>query len=206
MTKTYLTFEEKVQDGVFTVECLKHMKTQFQEQLDTGKVLSANTGAMKAKIRTIDQYIKQREGKTPAELVPKSGEMIATTNKVIALDVQPVLTRDNSVTDEDVARKFLQVKESARSRGIEFGLNLTTVRNLMKAKRCAYTGLPYDYSDPQKSPSFDRKDYKKGYIKGNVVSCRKDVNELKNVLIEHPASVFKDNIQLLSKVVKAWGN
>lgn len=102
------------------------------------------------------------------------------------------------------ARKFLQVKESARSRGIEFSLNLTTVRNLMKAKRCAYTGLPYDFTDSNKSPSFDRKDYKLGYVKGNVVSCRKDVNDLKNVLIEHPVSVFKDNIQLLLKTVKAW--
>lgn len=41
-------------------------------------------------------------------------------------------------------------------------------------------------------------------MKGNVVSCMKCVNDLKNVLIEHPASVFKGNPELLLRAVSQW--
>lgn len=199
-----LTFEEKVNTGVFSIKNLQDMIKEFQGQLDSGET-RGNRAAVKERIVIMKDYLHKHHSNPVAETKPSPKQQALTTRKTITLNTSSkAITRDKGVTDEDVARKFLQVKDSAKERGIDFTLNLTTVRNLMNAKKCNYTGLPYDYSDPQKMPSFDRIDYSKGYIKGNVVSCRKDVNDLKNVLIEHPVSVFKDNPKLLQKVVNKW--
>ena len=161
---------------------------------------------LRAKIKVIKDYL-HKLCSTPTS--PKTDDTLGSkthtaSSKTITLNTGKKITYDRSVTDADVARKFLQVEESARKRGIEFSLNLTTVKNLMKAKKCKYTGWDYDYADPERSPTFDRVDHNKGYIKGNVVSCMKCINDLKSILIEHPISVFKDNPALLVKVVEQW--
>ena len=183
---------------------LHAMVKQFQEQLDSGIVV--NKGDLREKIDFVKEHLHVLCS-TPVS--PKTDNTLGdkthtTSRKIITLNTDKKITHDRSVTDADVARKFLQVEESARKRGIEFSLNLTTVKNLMKAKKCKYTGLTYDYTDPERSPSFDRLDCNLGYVKGNVVSCMKCVNDLKNVLIEHPASVFKGNPELLLKAVSQW--
>jgi hypothetical protein len=129
---------------------------------------------------------------------------IKTTSDTIQLDINKYDLPEivpNDTSDFAVACKYIQVSKSASSRGIEFNLTLNDVKMIMKKKKCYYTGIMFDYSNPEKSLTFDRLDSKKGYVKGNVVACRKDVNELKNILIEHKASVFKDNAKLLKKVV-----
>ena len=199
-----LTFKEKVESGMFRTAELHAMVKQFQEQLDSGIVV--NKSDLREKIDFVKEYLHVLCS-TPVS--PKTDNALGnkthtSSSKTIILNTDKKITHDRSVTDADVARKFLQVEESARKRGIEFSLNLTTVKNLMKAKKCKYTGLTYDYTDPERSPSFDRLDCNLGYIKGNVVSCMKCVNDLKNVLIEHPASEFKDNPALLLKAVEQW--
>lgn len=199
-----LTFKEKVESGMFRTAELQAMVKQFQEQLDSGFVV--NKGALREKIDFVKEHLHILCS-TPVS--PKTDDTLGskthtTSSKTIILNTDKKITHDRSVTDADVARKFLQVEESARKRGIEFKLNLTTVKNLMKAKKCKYTGLAYDYTDPERSPSFDRLDCNLGYVKGNVVSCMKCVNDLKNVLIEHPSSVFKGNPSLLLKAVEQW--
>jgi hypothetical protein len=199
-----LTFKEKVESGMFRTAELHAMVKQFQEQLDSGIVV--NKGDLREKIDFVKDHLHTLCS-TPVS--PKTDDTLGNkthtaSSKTIILNTGKKITHDRSVTDADVARKFLQVEESARKRGIEFSLNLTTVKNLMKAKKCKYTGLVYDYTDPERSPTFDRLDHNKGYVKGNVVSCMKCTNDLKNILIEHPASVFKDNPSLLLKAVEQW--
>lgn len=87
------------------------------------------------------------------------------------------------VTDADVARKYLQLKHNAELRGHDFNLKLTSVRNLLKATKCAFTGKEITYDNI----SIDRVDPTKGYIIGNVVMCDKEFNLMKGRLT--PADV-----------------
>ena len=195
-TAVKLTFAEKLQAGDFNVKYLNDLKLDLETQLSNGVIKSSGVISAKQKINLIKDYLTTKIIHTPVE----------TTKKTITLNNnRPKLVGSGKVIDdEDVARKYLFTKEGAKSRGIEFTLGLTSVKNLLKAKKCYYTGLPFDHTDPEGSLTFDRVDYKKGYVKGNVVACRKSVNDLKNVLIEHPVSVFKDNPALLLKAVGKW--
>lgn len=201
-----LTFKEKVESGQFDIKTLNSMILQFEDQIHDKQVKATNIPELNSKIRVIKDYLRTlcSTPVSPKTDTSMGNKTHTSSSKTIILNTDKKITHDRSVTDADVARKFLQVEESARKRGIEFSLNLTTVKNLMKAKKCKYTGWDYDYSDPERMPSFDRLDYRKGYIKGNVVSCMKCVNDLKNILIENPVSVFKDNPALLLKAVEQW--
>jgi hypothetical protein len=206
VVKEKLTFKEKVESGQFDVKTLNAMIIQFENQIYDNQVRADNKPELRAKIRVIREYLHTL---CPAPFKPNENGLLDkkthTANaKTITLHTEKKITHDRSVTDADVARKFLQVEESARKRGIEFSLNLTTVKNLMKAKKCKYTGLVYDYTDPERSPSFDRVDCNLGYVKGNVVSCMTGVNSLKNILLEHEASFFKGDVDLLIKCVMSW--
>lgn len=101
------------------------------------------------------------------------------------------------VPDIAVANKFILLRKSAKKRGIEFNLSLTSVRNLLNAKRCYYTGTPLvrgDDSIPANRFSVDRKDASKGYIKGNVVACTEEFNHRKS-------NLTADDIKILYKKV-----
>lgn len=195
VVKEKLTFEEKVNAGEYNVKYLTSLKSDLKAQLGSG-IIKANTKAAQDKIKVIDRWLSSQMTTLPVETTRKTITLNNTRPKVIG--------SGKVIDDEDVARKFLHTKDGAKSRGIEFSLNLVSVKNLLKAKKCFYTGLPFDHTDPEASLTFDRLDYKKGYVKGNVVACRKSVNDLKNVLIEHPVSVFKDNPELLLKAVEKW--
>ena len=75
-----------------------------------------------------------------------------------------------TLNDLAVARKLVNLSNSAKSRGKEFNLNLTSIRNLMKAKHCYYTGVKLTNSNR----TIDRVDNDKGYVIGNVVACCED--------------------------------
>ena len=201
-----LTFKEKVESGQFDTKTMNSMIRQFQDQIHDNQVKVGNKSELRSKIELLKAQL-HKLCTTPFS--PKTDDTLGDkthtcSSKTIILNTDKKITHDRSVTDADVARKFLQVEESARKRGIDFSLNLTTVKNLMKAKKCKYTGLAYDYTDPERSPSFDRVDHNKGYVKGNVVSCMTGVNSLKNVLLEHNASFFKGDVDLLIKCVTSW--
>lgn len=99
--------------------------------------------------------------------------------------------------DERTARKFLQLKQSADSRGIEFDLTLTGVRNLLNAKRCKYTGvkLTHETNNPRQL-TVDRVDNTKGYVTGNVVACARSFNLRKGELT-------LDDLAAIQKVVNS---
>lgn len=79
------------------------------------------------------------------------------------------------MTDLQIAQKYINLANSAKSRGKEFNLTITSIRNLLSAKKCYYTGLPLT----NESRTIDRIDNNKGYVKGNVCACHVRINLLK---------------------------
>ena len=102
------------------------------------------------------------------------------------------------------AKKLLGKLDNARQRGIEFNLSFTAIKNLMKAKRCYYTGvkltLPTGGADTLKANSLtiDRIDSSLGYVPGNVVACSHAFNQLK----ANVDSAGKQGMKMMSKAFK----
>ena len=88
--------------------------------------------------------------------------------------------------EEHVAKKFLSLKESSRSRGIEFGLPMQSLMNLFRAKKCYYSGVPID----DDTRSLDRIDNEVGYVIGNVVATHSLVNQRKGDLTLEEMLIF----------------
>lgn len=86
--------------------------------------------------------------------------------------------------EERVIAKWQSLRDSADKRGKEFDLSLMTVANLLKSKKCHYTGRPISFFRQEgcETASVDRVDNDKGYITGNVVACSQRVNVAKNDL------------------------
>lgn len=82
-----------------------------------------------------------------------------------------------------VAKKYTQLLESANNRKLPFNLSLSDVRKLLSRKTCFYTGVKFD--DKNNTRSIDRIDCNKGYVKGNVVACTLEVNNMKEHFFEH---------------------
>lgn len=89
------------------------------------------------------------------------------------------------VSDVAVANKFLNKRQNALDRGIEFTLTLQSIRNMLQAEHCYYTGIKMTESEGGKSRAtdrtIDRVDSTKGYIPGNVVACCHAANNLKQM-------------------------
>lgn len=83
-----------------------------------------------------------------------------------------------------VARKYVGKEQNARQRGIEFSLTITSVKNILKAKRCYYTGVELTHPRQNKEMrgtdvTIERVDSSKGYVKGNVVAVCHAANQAK---------------------------
>lgn len=92
------------------------------------------------------------------------------------------------VTNEQVARKYLNTLTSANSRGIECTLSFKHVRRLLERKTCFYTGVKLtapsgDYTNST-DRTIDRIDSDKGYTDDNTVACSYAANSLKNEVFE----------------------
>lgn len=86
--------------------------------------------------------------------------------------------------DTLVALKYLGKKRNALSRGIEFKLTLADMARIMRSKRCFYSNVPLTLDGVNKL-TIDRIDASEGYTKSNAVACSKQVNDLKNKLLEN---------------------
>lgn len=97
------------------------------------------------------------------------------------------------MNDIKLAQKFISKQQSSEVRGIPFDLSFVSFKNLMRAKKCYYTGIKL--TDPKSSNqistdrTIDRVDSTKGYTKGNVVACCYEVNQLKSQLEKKPKLV-----------------
>jgi hypothetical protein len=96
------------------------------------------------------------------------------------------------MNDIKIANKYLNLYKSAKDRGKEFNLTLTSVKNLLNAKKCYYSGLMLT----PETLTIDRINNDKGYIIGNVCACHFKINQLKSNLGK------KDILRLAKKLEK----
>ena len=100
---------------------------------------------------------------------------------------------NNVEFNKKVAHKYLALENSARTRGLQFNLTLTSVRNLLLAKKCYYTGKEFSDEDPD-ARSVDRIDNTKGYIIGNVAACTTRFNGLKGRLTPKQIEILYNKV------------
>lgn len=106
-----------------------------------------------------------------------------------------------------VADKLRRKADNARERGIEFAMTFQSMKNILSAKKCHYTGLaltkarhglPLRGSDL----TIDRIDCEKGYVKGNVVACSYAANQLKAQVEKAGIAGLKMGVRVFSKTIK----
>jgi len=105
------------------------------------------------------------------------------------------------IEDIEVARKMINLQQSATSRNLEYNLTFETTKRLMSYTRCYYTNV--EFNDTTNIFSIDRVDPKKGYIEGNVVACTVEINSKKaNLTIEeiHSLSAQLKKLRASEKV------
>lgn len=106
-----------------------------------------------------------------------------------------------------VARKYIAKRDNALSRGIEFNLSLQSMANLMRAKKCYYTG--FALTEPRQGMplratdrTIDRVDATKGYVPGNVVACCHAANNLKSQCESAGVDGIKMGAQIFNRTLK----
>ena len=105
--------------------------------------------------------------------------------------------------DIEVAKKMINLQQSASSRNIEYDLSFETVKYLMSRTHCYYSGIKFE-DDGKLAFSVDRVDSKKGYIEGNVVACTVDINSKKsNLTLEEIKSLSVRVDEFLNKQKKS---
>ena len=96
----------------------------------------------------------------------------------------------NKITDLDVAKKMINLKQSADSRGLKFDLSFLNLKKLMEQKKCFYTGKTFDKTQ-ENTLSIDRVDNKIGYFDDNVVACTVEINRKKtDISIEEIEMIY----------------
>jgi hypothetical protein len=105
------------------------------------------------------------------------------------------MSKGTTVTDLEVAKKLININQSAMDRNIEFNLSFEYVKKMLEYKTCYYTNVTFT-EDGGTARSFDRIDSDKGYVEGNVVACTIDINGKKSNL------TFDEIACLYNKLVK----
>lgn len=116
------------------------------------------------------------------------------TERVLVLDPE---TEDNM--DVIIAKKLIQLKESATKRGLEFNLQFKDVKQLLSRKVCHYSGVRFNNKDNELRLTIDRVDNRMGYIKGNVVACTYKYNQIKELLLESNSSKVRTSVKELKR-------
>jgi hypothetical protein len=111
---------------------------------------------------------------------------------------KPVNKKVVEPSDVEVAKKLLNIYQSAADRKLEFNLSFESVKTLLKFQTCYYTGRKFDNEGPY-ARSIDRIDSGKGYIEGNVVSCTVDINGKKSNLSDDEIELLYNKIVLHKK-------
>jgi len=111
---------------------------------------------------------------------------------------KPVNKKIVEPSDVEVAKKLLNIYQSAMDRKLEFNLSFESVKTLLKFQTCYYTGRRFDNDGPY-ARSIDRIDSSKGYIEGNVVSCTVDINGKKSNLSDDEIELLYNKIVLHKK-------
>lgn len=97
---------------------------------------------------------------------------------------------------------YYQVKNRAKRKGIEFNLDL---EDIIIPDLCPILNIPLymgTKDDYENTPSLDRIDNKKGYIKGNIMVISKKANSMKNSATFEELNTFC--INMLNIIEKYW--
>lgn len=108
------------------------------------------------------------------------------------------------MNDIQIAKKYQQKARNAEERGIEFTLSFQAFKNMLRAKKCYFTGIDLtDGNDtiPEATKrTIDRIDHRKPYESGNVVACCHAFNQFKAQMERTGAIGEKDFQRAVSKV------
>ena len=124
-----------------------------------------------------------------------NGQVVTSTEREEGVEsTHEITSSKGKMTDLDVAKKMINLKQSADARNIKFDLSFTTLKKLMEQKKCFYTGRVLDPRGDY-ALSIDRIDNKLGYVEGNVVSCTVEINRKKT-------DITLDEIEMIYKAIK----
>lgn len=106
-----------------------------------------------------------------------------------------------------VMEKMQSKMKNARSRGIAFNMTFQSMKNICRAKKCYYTGLPMTKpraNEPLRPTdmTIERIDASKPYEKGNVVAVCYAANQLKSHADAGGLSAMIIAQKMFTKVVK----
>ena len=172
----------------------------------------------KRKARTVRKETKTPISKeqSPVQITEKRVEnpiQVQITEKrvenpiqVQAIEQKPQITqqiRQSCISDVEVAKKLINIYQSAQDRKLQFNLSFEYVRRMLEYKTCYYTNKIFTEDGPN-ARSFDRIDSDKGYIEGNVVACTIDINGKKsNLSFEEISCIY---LKLVKKKGKETPN
>ena len=133
-------------------------------------------------------------------------QQISTKEQVVEIKkVVPPITK-SSISDVEVAKKLINIYQSAQDRKLQFNLSFEYVRRMLEYKTCYYTNKLFTEDGPN-ARSFDRIDSDKGYIEGNVVACTIDINGKKsNLSFEEISCIYQKLAKKKSKDTKKDSN
>ena len=120
----------------------------------------------------------------------KENEKVESVVDIENIEICP----KGKISDLEVAKKMINLKQSADSRNIKFDLSFLTLKKLMEQKKCFYTGRSFENKGDY-ALSIDRMDNKLGYLEGNVVSCTVEMNRKK-------ADITIDEIEMIYRAIK----
>jgi len=133
----------------------------------------------KRKARTVRKEIKPTVSKEQFTVQTTEKTAEATVEQKPQVPQQQI--RQSCISDVEVAKKLINIYQSAQDRKLQFNLSFEYVRRMLEYKTCYYTNKPFTEDGPN-ARSFDRIDSDKGYIEGNVVACTIDINGKKSNL------------------------
>ena len=108
--------------------------------------------------------------------------------------------RRRSARSKPEWRMYTQAKRRAKERGLEFNIELS---DIVIPDKCPLLGVPFVNGvkgDYEFTPSLDRIDPTKGYVKGNIWVITKKANSMKN------SATKAELLTFVSNVIKYFGD
>lgn len=132
--------------------------------------------------QTTDQAVETTMPLIEEKPQPTEQRTLPTEQRPHNTEQRPTLIQNKTcISDVEVAKKLINIYQSAQDRKLQFNLSFEYVRKMLEYKTCYYTNKLFTEDGPN-ARSFDRVDSDKGYVEGNVVACTIDINGKKSNL------------------------
>lgn len=109
--------------------------------------------------------------------------------------------------DHYVISKWQAKRNDAKQRKIEFAMTFRMMDNILRAKKCAYSGVRLtlcregEESKPS-DVSIERVNPDKGYVQGNVIAVCRLANNIKSMTEQNGLTSMKETHMILTKALK----